>query len=74
MNSKESDFGKRKEKNRYLRIYSQLERLYERTFDPFARISTAIAIFHHKFNYFFWTGFYRLVEGKLIVSEYSINS
>ena len=33
-------------------------------------MSTIIAILHHKFNYYFWTGFYRLVDEELTVCCY----
>ena len=52
------------------RILNQIKKQMQKTTDPLARMSTIIAILHHKFDYFFWTGFYRLVDGKLIVSCY----
>lgn len=55
---------------RYKRIITQIEGLIQKTADPFARMSTIAAILHHKFGYFFWTGFYRLIDGKLIVCCY----
>jgi GAF domain-containing protein len=33
-------------------------------------MATAVAILHHKMPHFFWTGFYRLEEGKLLVGPY----
>lgn len=56
--------------DRYKRIITQIDELIQKTTDPFARMSTIIAILHNKFDYFFWTGFYRLVDGELIVSCY----
>lgn len=35
-----------------------------------ARMSTAVAVLHNKMDYFFWTGFYLLDEGELIVGPY----
>ncbi len=61
---------KTKKLNRYKRIYTQLEELLKNSNDPISNQSTIIAILHHKFDYFFWTGFYRLLDGKLIVGPY----
>ncbi|MDP8267316.1 MAG: GAF domain-containing protein [Candidatus Tenebribacter davisii] len=55
---------------RYQRIITQIEELIQKTIDPLARMSTIAAILHHKFDYYFWTGFYRLVEGELTVCCY----
>ena len=33
-------------------------------------MSTIIAVLHHKFDYYFWTGFYLLQDGDLIVGSY----
>ena len=34
------------------------------------RMATVVALLHHKMDYFFWTGFYHLLEGKLLVGPY----
>ena len=60
----------RRKEERYKRIITQIDELIQKTTDPLARMSTITAILHNKFNYFFWTGFYRLVDGELIVSCY----
>ena len=56
--------------NRYKRIIDQLESLFVKTIDPYARIATATAVLHNKFDYFFWTGYYRLIDGELRVASY----
>ena len=61
---------KKKKEGRYQRIYKQLKELLLKTDDTNARRSTIIAILHHKMDYFFWTGFYYLKDGKLIVGQY----
>jgi GAF domain-containing protein len=33
-------------------------------------MSTIIAVLHHKFDHFFWTGFYFLKDGELTVRNY----
>ncbi|NOQ25866.1 MAG: GAF domain-containing protein [Bacteroidales bacterium] len=61
---------KNKKQGRYQRIYTQLEELLPKTQDPFARMSSIIAVLHNKMDHFFWTGFYFLKDGKLIVGQY----
>lgn len=55
---------------RYERIVDQLRGLFTKTTDPLARMATAAALLHHKQPHFFWTGFYRLVDGELLVGPY----
>ena len=45
-------------------------RCWIKTDDPLARMATIAALLFHKFDYFFWCGFYRLVQGELIVGPY----
>ena len=59
-----------KKDERYKRVLFQIEELIIKTSDPLAKMSTITAIMHHKFDYFFWTGFYRLVDGELTVCCY----
>lgn len=61
---------KNKKQGRYQRIYLQLEELLPKTKDPFARMSSIIAVLHNKMDHFFWTGFYFLKDDKLIVGQY----
>ena len=61
---------KNKKQGRYQRIYLQLEDLLQKTEDPFARMSSIVAVLHNKMDHFFWTGFYFLKDGKLIVGQY----
>jgi GAF domain-containing protein len=55
---------------RYRRLHEQLSALLAKTDDPIARMATACAVLHHKQPHFFWTGFYRLQGGKLVVGPY----
>ena len=55
---------------RYDRIHAQLSELFERNDEPVARMATISALLHHKMPHFFWTGFYRLMDGKLKVGPY----
>jgi len=59
-----------KKAGRYARIYKQLKDLLVLTDDPLARMASVCAVLHHKMDHYFWTGFYLLKEGKLIVGPY----
>ena len=61
---------KEKKLERYNRIKKQLEDLFLPVEDPLARMATAASLLHHKFDYFFWTGFYLLNKGELLVGPY----
>ncbi len=55
---------------RYRRIEAQLAELFLKTDDPTARMATAVAVLHHKMPHYFWTGFYRVLDGALVVGPY----
>ncbi len=57
-------------RSRYRRLEAQLEEQFRKTQDPIARMATAAAVLHHKNSHYFWTGFYRLVDGDLVVGPY----
>lgn len=59
-----------KKEGRYSRIISQLEGLLTKTTDPVARMATIAAVLSHKFDYFFWCGFYFVHGERLIVGPY----
>jgi L-methionine (R)-S-oxide reductase len=59
-----------KKEGRYERLYAQLQELLTKTTDTTARMATVAAVLHHKMDYFFWCGFYRLVDGELTVGPY----
>ena len=61
---------KNKKHARYQRLFDQLAELLVKTSDPEARMATIVAVLHHKMEYFFWTGFYLLKEGDLVVHNY----
>ncbi len=56
--------------SRYGRVQAQLAELLVKTPDIQARMATVAALLYHKFDYFFWCGFYRLVAGDLVVGPY----
>jgi L-methionine (R)-S-oxide reductase len=55
---------------RYERIYLQLTQLLTKTNDSIAQMATISAVLYHKFDYFYWCGFYCLKQGELIVGPY----
>ena len=59
-----------KKEKKYDRIIIQLKELFQKTDDPFAKIATATAVLHNKFSYYYWTGYYRLINGELTVTSY----
>ncbi len=60
----------KQKRERYGRIREQLREQFAKTRDPIARMATAAALLHHKMPHYFWTGFYRLVDGVLTVGPY----
>ncbi len=61
---------KQKKINRYKRLYSQIEDLMKKSDDETAHMATVSAVLFNKMEYFFWCGFYRIVNGELIVGAY----
>ena len=55
---------------RYDRIINQLRQLLEATDDPVSRMATVSSLLYHKMGHFFWIGFYRLIDGQLLVGPY----
>lgn len=55
---------------RYKRIKTQLEDLSLKSSNPISRMATIVALLHHKFDYYFWTGFYTINNGILQVGPY----
>jgi len=65
-----SGMKKEQKEGRYQRIFSQLEDLLKGKPNQQARMATICAVLHHKMEGFFWTGFYLLDEGELVVGPY----
>ncbi|MFA7081436.1 MAG: GAF domain-containing protein [Bacteroidales bacterium] len=59
-----------KKARRYERIITQLNEQIPKTNNPLSRMSTIIAVLHNKMDDFFWTGYYHLIEGQLLVGAY----
>jgi GAF domain-containing protein len=62
--------GNTKKAGRYSRVLEQLEELLQDQPNLIARMSTIVAVLHNKMDGFFWTGFYLLDDGELIVGPY----
>ena len=61
---------KSKKEKQYERLLGQISDLLKDKDYPIARMATIVAVLHHKIDYFFWTGFYLLTDGELIVGPY----
>ena len=59
-----------KKAGRYERVITQLEGLLTKTADINSRMATISAVLHNKMDGFFWTGFYFLTDGELMVRLY----
>ena len=59
-----------KKRKRYQRICLQLEKLLEPHDHLISAMATTAAVLHHKFDYFFWTGFYLKSGDDLMVGPY----
>jgi GAF domain-containing protein len=55
---------------KYIRIKKQIEGLVKDIDNPLSVMATINAILHHKMPGFFWTGFYLLKNGELLVGPY----
>lgn len=55
---------------RYERIYHQLQVLFKKTKNKFSRMATVASILHYKMPHYFWTGFYFLDKGELLIGPY----
>lgn len=60
----------KKKAARYQRLFAQLQELMGKSNNTIARMATIAAVLYHKMDYFFWCGFYHLVEGELTVGPY----
>ena len=57
-------------KERYSRICKQLKELLRTTDFKISKMATITSLLHHKMDNFFWTGFYLLEKGELLVGPY----
>lgn len=60
-----------KKAKRYERLHKQIKELIDKSSNNhLSDMATICAVLHHKMEYFFWTGFYLLQDGKLQVASY----
>lgn len=60
-----------KKHKKYERLFKQINDLIQKSSNNSgSNMSTIIAVLHHKIDYFFWTGFYFLIDEKLQVGPY----
>ena len=59
-----------KKAKRYERLITQLGEQIPKTNNPLSRMSTIIAVLHNMMYDFFWTGYFLLIEGQLLVGAY----
>jgi len=55
---------------KYIRIKQQIMDLVKDIDNPLSRMVTINALLHHKMQGFFWTGFYLIDNGELLVGPY----
>jgi GAF domain-containing protein len=55
---------------RYELLFGQLAELLEDAPNAIASMATIVAVLHHEMDHFFWTGFYLLDQGRLVVGPY----
>lgn len=55
---------------RYQRIKNQITQLLPKSDDLTARMASVVAVLFHKFDYYFWCGFYFAKDDKLVVGPY----
>ena len=61
----------KKKAGRYERLHKQIKDLIDKDSNNYlSNMATICAVMHHKMDYFFWTGFYLLQDGKLQVASY----
>lgn len=60
----------RKKQARYERLYKQISDLVIKHKNPLSTMATINAVLFHKFDHYFWCGFYLLNDGKLQVGPY----
>jgi GAF domain-containing protein len=54
----------------YQRCQTQIQALCEWEDDGIAKMASVAGVLHNEMADFFWTGFYRVVDGKLVIGPY----
>ena len=59
-----------KKERDYQRCRDRIEALCEGGDDQIAKMASIVGVLHNEMNDFFWTGFYRVVGGRLVIGPY----
>lgn len=54
----------------YQRCRVRIEALCDGNDDQISKMASVVGVLHNEMNNFFWTGFYRVVEGRLVIGPY----
>ena len=54
----------------YQRCRARIEALCEGGDDQIAKMASIVGVLHNEMNNFFWTGFYRVIEERLVIGPY----
>ena len=54
----------------YQRCRVRIEALCDGNDDQIAKMASVVGVLHNELNNFFWTGFYRVVGGRLVIGPY----
>lgn len=54
----------------YQRCRARIEALCEGCDDQIAKMASIVGVLHNEMNNFFWTGFYRVIEERLVIGPY----
>lgn len=58
----------------YEECYQQIAAIWRdeggETLDPIALMATISSILANRFDHYFWTGFYRMIDGRLVIGPY----
>ncbi|MDB4412507.1 GAF domain-containing protein [Akkermansiaceae bacterium] len=55
---------------RYARAKERIRALCEGELDEIALMASVVGVLHHEMEGFFWTGFYRVIDGGLVIGPY----
>ncbi|MDA7877670.1 GAF domain-containing protein [Akkermansiaceae bacterium] len=55
---------------RYARAKERILALCEGELDEIALMASVVGVLHHEMEGFFWTGFYRVIDGGLVIGPY----
>lgn len=54
----------------YKLCIEKLSGLLDGETDEIVKMASIASVLHHSFDHFYWTGFYRMINGKLLVGPY----